>query len=215
MNESRDETHLHTTETSKCGKLSGAFASLQSLANFTKRYVHQNQMLRHSALLFTGYLIAHMLNTLYQMVVSRTLAPAEYALLAAFVGALLIVQYPLMTLTTALSRFSSLLTASGHAGDVRRLLSRWLCRSALAGFVLTSLGLLFRHEITTWLHIDRPGPVIVAVLSVPAFLMLPIVLGVSQGIQRFGWNAGTTVAGSIARLLVGSLLVCFLYPTSG
>ena len=66
-----------------------------------RQHLKTNQMLRHSALLFAGYVAAHMLNMLYQMVVSRQLPPDEYALLAAFVGALLIVQYPLMTLTTA------------------------------------------------------------------------------------------------------------------
>lgn len=179
------------------------------------RHLAQNQMVRHSALLFAGYFVAHLLNLFYQMVVSRTLPPEEYAILAACVGALLILQYPLMTLTTGLSRYSSLLEHANRMGDVRRLLTRWLWRSASAGMALALASLVFRHELADLFHIDRTGPIIVAALSLPVFLMLPIVLGVSQGIQRFGWNSVTTMAGSFTRLVVGTALVLLLYPTSG
>ena len=180
-----------------------------------RKHVENNQMLRHSALLFAGYLTAHILNMLYQMVVSRALPKSEYALLAAFVGALLIVQYPLMTLTTALSHYSSLLLQHGRQGDVKRLLTRWLIRGCLAGAILIMAGLFFLQPITHMLHLDRSGPVIVAIFAVPAFLILPIVLGVSQGIQRFGWNAGTTMGGSFARILLGVLLITAFDATSG
>ncbi len=189
--------------------------TLRKLTYYFNWHLSKNQMLRDSILLFVGYLIAHALNMLYQMVVSRRLPATEYALLAAFVGALLIVQYPLMMLTTALSRYSSLLSQAGRMGDVRRLLSRWLRRSLVAGILFVVIGVLVRHQISDMLHIGRTGPVIVAVLSIPAFLMLPIVLGVSQGTQHFGWNAGTTMAGSVARLALGSLLIWVFHPTSG
>jgi len=177
--------------------------------------IRQNPMLRHSTVLFSGYLVAHVLNTLYQMVVSRTLAPVEYTLLAAFVSALLILQYPLMTLTTGLSRYSSILITDNRLGDVRRLLSRWLLRSGFAGIMLAMIGIWFRHPIGEMLHIYRTGPIIVAAVSLPAFLMLPIALGVSQGMQRFGWNASTTMAGSVVRLALGTFFVLCLFPTSG
>ncbi len=191
------------------------FSFHHSLGQAIQRQLKENHMLRHSALLFAGYLTAHVLNLLYQMIVSRKLPAEEYTLLAAFVGALLIVQYPLMTLTTALSRYSSLLMQTGRNGDVRRLCTRWLLRSMYAGLALATLGVLFRNPISQMLHIDRTGPVIVAAISLPAFLMLPVVLGVSQGIQRFGWNAGTTMAGSVTRVLLGTLLIWTFYPTSG
>jgi len=189
--------------------------SLHHISQKIQQQLRENQMLRHSALLFTGYLTAHALNLLYQMIVSRKLPANEYTLLAAFVGALLIVQYPLMTLTTALSRYSSLLMQAGRHGDVRRLLTRWLLRSMYAGLALAAIGLWFRAPISQMLHIDRTGPVMVAAISLPAFLILPVVLGVSQGIQRFDWNAGTTMAGSLTRVLLGTLLILIFYPTSG
>jgi O-antigen/teichoic acid export membrane protein len=177
--------------------------------------LRDNQMLRHSAIIFTGYLIAHLLNTVYQMVVSRVLSPMEYTLLAAFVSALLIVQYPLMTLTTALSRFSSLLVADKQYGDVRRLLTRWLLRTGLAGTLLAIAGILLRDIAGEILHIHRTGPIIVAALSLPLFLMLPIVLGVSQGMQHFGWNTLTTIGGSLTRVVLGSFLILCMAPSSG
>lgn len=172
-------------------------------------------MLRHGALLFAGYMIAHVLNTLYQMIVSRRLDPVEYSILAAFVSALLILQYPLMTLATALSRYSSLLILDQRLGDIHRLLTRWLLRTGLVGILLAAIGIWFREPISEILHINRTGPILAAALCLPACLMLPVVLGVSQGMQRFGWNAATTMAGSCVRLALGAALVIFVLPTSG
>jgi O-antigen/teichoic acid export membrane protein len=177
-------------------------------------FTQTDQMFRHSALLFCGYFAAHLLNTFYQMVVSRQLAPEEYTILAAFVSALLILQYPLMTLTTTLSRFSSLLYQQNRHGDVARLLTRWIIRAGLAGTLGALCVVRARHTITDMLHINQTATVLVAALSIPAFFMLPIVLGISQGIERFGWNALTTTIGSLCRLLLGSLLVLYVMPTS-
>lgn len=186
-------------------------AGLQQIITFVKN----DQMFRHSALLFSGYFAAHLLNTFYQMVVSRVLIPQEYTILTAFVSALLILQYPLMTLTTTLSRFSSLLYKQNRHGDVARLLTRWILRAGVAGSIGAICVVLLRHSIADLLHITQMQPIVIAAVSLPAFFMLPIVLGISQGIQRFGLNAGTTMAGSLCRLALGSIFVLCILPSSG
>ena len=47
-------------------------------------------LLRHTGILFSGMMVVHVCNLVFQMAVGRVLPQAEYALLAAFLGALAI-----------------------------------------------------------------------------------------------------------------------------
>ena len=77
-----------------------------------------DDLLRHSALLFASMLVAHTSNAAFQMVVGRKLPKEEFALLAAFLAALMIIRRPLATLRTALCHYGSLLEQEGRRGDV-------------------------------------------------------------------------------------------------
>ena len=67
-------------------------------------------------------MVVTIFNRVYQMAVSRVLPKDEFALLAAFLGVLAVISYPLSTLATGLGHYSSLLQQEGRAGDVKRLL---------------------------------------------------------------------------------------------
>ena len=54
--------------------------------------VFADDLLRHTSILFSGMMVVHVCNMLFQMGVSRALPQEEYALLAAFLGGLAIIQ---------------------------------------------------------------------------------------------------------------------------
>ncbi len=177
--------------------------------------MRHNMLLRHSALLLSGTMVAHLLNTLYQMIVSRALPPSEYALLAAFLGVILILHHPLATLTSGLSRYCSLLCQAGRTGDVKRLTLKWVYLVGASSLLLALLGWILRDPLTEMLHLERVEPVVAAALALPPLFLLPVLLGVSQGIQRFDLNIGATILGSAARVALGAALVWLIHPTSG
>lgn len=179
------------------------------------RFIRYDELLRHSLLLLVGFMVAHVLNTIYQMIVSRALSPEEYALLAAFLGGMLILHHPLYTLTTGISRYSSLLCQQGRTGDVKRLTHMWLLLTGSISLALSLLAWLFRVPLTSWLHLDRSGPIVAAALCLPPLFLLPVLRGTAQGIQRFDWNIAALIAGSGARVVLGSALVWFVFPTCG
>jgi O-antigen/teichoic acid export membrane protein len=174
-----------------------------------------NDLLKHTAILFAGMMVVNVCNLAYQMIVSRVLPEKEYALLAAFFGLLTIIGYPLSTLSTGLSHYSSLLQQEGRIGDVRRLLRKWFLLTGAPAFVLGTAIILFNGSIASFLHLNRLAPIIIAGALIPAMFWLPILTGTAQGLQLFGWSSMSSILGSLIRLLIGAGFVWFLYPACG
>jgi hypothetical protein len=176
-----------------------------------------DDLLRHTAILFAGMAVVHVCNLVYQMAVSRAFrkTPEEYALLAAFLGVLAIISYPLATLTTGLSHYSSLLQQEGRSGDVKRLLRKWLLLSSAPAFLLGTAAVVFNHPVAGYMNLNRFAPVIIAGAVLPAMFWLPVLTGAAQGLQLFGWSSLSGILGSVLRLLLGAGLVWFWYPACG
>lgn len=172
-------------------------------------------LLRHSSIVFAAMLVAHVSNMIFQMAVSRALPVEEYALLAAFLGILTIIQRPVATLRTGLSYYSRLLYQDGHEGDVKRLLRKWMIVTGGPALLLCAATILFSEELAAFLHLQRREPVLIAGIVLPALFWLPILSGTLQGLQRFGLRAVSTIMGAVVRLLLGAGFVWFLYPACG
>lgn len=172
-------------------------------------------LLRDSAVLFAGMMVVHLSNLIFQMAVSRALSDQEYALLAAFLGMLMILQRPLSTLTAGLSHYSSLLKQEGRLGDTRRLMRKWLVVTGIPGVFVGGVFLVLHEPITVFLHLDRPAPVLIAGLVMPALFWLPVLIGLNQGLQNFGWCSLSTMIGALVRVLFGAGFVWFVYPACG
>lgn len=173
-----------------------------------------NDLLRHSALLFSAMMVVHICNVVFQMVVGRALKN-EYALLAAFLGVLAIIQRPLSTLATGVSHYSSLLKQDDRIGDIKRLLHKWLLLTGIPSLILGIAVVAFNHVVADFLHLERPAPVIIAGAVLPALFMVPVLAGAVQGLQLFGWSAAAAICGALARLGLGAGFVWFLYAACG
>ena len=160
-------------------------------------------------------MVVHVCNLVYQMAVSRVLPKEEYALLAAFLGVLAIVSYPLATLTTGMGRYSSLLQKEGRVGDVKRLLRKWMLLTSIPGFLLGAAVVVFNGPVAGYMYLNRFAPVIIAGAVLPAMFWLPVMTGAAQGLQLFGWCSVSSITGSVLRLLMGAGLVWFWHPSCG
>jgi O-antigen/teichoic acid export membrane protein len=174
-----------------------------------------NELLRHTAVLFSGMMVVHVCNLVFQMVMGRMLPDAEFALLAAFLGVLAIISYPLATLTTGLGHYTSLLRQADRAGDVKRMLRKWLLLTCGPAFLLGVAAVLFNRSVAGFLHLDRAAPVIIAGAVLPAMFWLPVLTGAAQGLQLFGWSSASGIAGALLKLGLGAGLVWFWYPACG
>jgi O-antigen/teichoic acid export membrane protein len=182
--------------------------------NLISRFL-RDDLIRHMTILFSGMFVVHVCNMVFQMAVGRVLPEEEYALLAAFLGILAIVQRPLATLTTGVSHYSSLLVNDGRVGDVKRLLKKWLMLAGIPALILGFLVLLFNEELAGFMHLDRPAPVLIAGVVLPGLFILPVLSGAGHGLQQFGWCSAASILGAGSRLAFGAGFVWFLYPACG
>jgi O-antigen/teichoic acid export membrane protein len=192
-------------------------SGLNVIAKFRYKLValFADELLRHTAILFAGMMAVHVCNLIYQMVMGRVLPDAEFALLAAFLSVLAIVSYPLSTLTTGLSHYSSLLRQAGRGGDVKRLLRKWLLLTGIPALLLGAVVVVFNGPVAGFIHLNRFAPVIIAGAILPAMFWLPVLAGAAQGLQLFGWSSASGIFGALIRLLLGAGFVWFLYPACG
>jgi O-antigen/teichoic acid export membrane protein len=183
-----------------------------------KQYIKgsaSDDLLKHTSILFSGMIVVHTCNMVYQMAVSRMLPREEYVLLTAFLGVLAIIARPLSTLTTGISHYSSLLRQDGRIGDIKRLLMKWLVLTGIPAVILGSFSVIFNQPLTGFLHIDRVAPVVIAGAVLPALFWLPILNGAGQGLQLFGWVSAATIFSALVRLGLGAGLVWLIYPACG
>ena len=174
-----------------------------------------DDLLRHVSILFSGMMVVHVCNMVFQMAVSRALPKEEYALLAAFLGVLAIIQRPLGTLGTGVSHYSSLLQQDGRTGDVRRLLRKWLLLTGAVGLFLGVTAVVFNEPLSGFLHLSRVAPVVIAGVLFPVLFCTPVLGGAARGLQLFGWSSASMIFGAVARLGLGAGFVWFLYPACG
>ncbi len=174
-----------------------------------------DDILRHSSILFSGMLVVHVCNFLFQMAVSRALPDNEYALLTAFLAVLVIIARPLSTLTTGIGHFGSLLRQDNRLGDVKRLVIKWLLLTGVPAFLLGAIVIAFRESLAGFLHLDRVAPIVIAGAVLPGLFWVPILGGAVQSLQFFKLGASASIVGVLVRLVFGAGFVWFLYPACG
>lgn len=179
--------------------------------------IFSDELLRHTGILFSGMMVVHVCNMVFQMAVSRGLKdkPEEYALLMAFLAVLMIIQRPLTTLTTGINHYCSLLRQDGRVGDVKRLIRKWLLLAGVPGFVLGVVVVVFKDFTAGFFHLDRVAPVLIAGSVLPVLFCLPVLNGAGQGLEMFGWCSASTIFGALVRLGLGAGFIWFLYPACG
>jgi len=188
-----------------------AAGGLRSIA----RRLLADELLRHTGILFAGMMVMHICNLVFQMAVSRALPKAEYALLAAFLATLAIIQRPLSTLATGVSHYTSLLNQEGRSGDVKRLVRKWVFLTGTPAVLLGLVIILLSVPLSGFMHMDRTAPIIIFGAVLPALFCTPVLSGAVQGLQRFTWGTLASINGSLVRLVLGAGFVWFLFPACG
>jgi len=152
-------------------------------------------------------LVGGLLGYVYQILMARMLTPAEYALFSAIVALTMFTSSPLGAVNMLLTRSVASFCAHNQLKLLRNMYwraSQWL---ALAGLILLALLMLWMPTIQTYLKSPTTGPVwifgILIVLSAVALVNNAFF----QGEQRFGWFAGTGIAGVLGKIFFSVILI--------
>jgi len=155
------------------------------------------------------------LNFLYHFVIGRMLGPADYAALVALISVFATVTAPMGVSQTLLADVTARLLVLGGAGEIRHLLQRIAGGLAVLAVLVVGGMALASGQLSQFMHLLSPVPVVVLALAVGPALLLPALTGVLQGWQDFRGMSLAGLLGSAARLAAGVGFVWLGFGVSG
>lgn len=163
---------------------------------------------RHSGALylFVATFVANVLGFGYQVVMARLLSPAEFAVLTALFGILVLESISSQVIQAATAKLAAQYRAREEEAALHAFVRRWGVRVGGGAAVVGLLVVVLSGAIAGALALPALP---VALLGVTLFLALIFTfgLGLLQGLARFVWMGSALIAQAGGRLLIGVVLV--------
>jgi O-antigen/teichoic acid export membrane protein len=165
--------------------------------------------------LFIASLIGGVFNYLYQLYVGRSLGPAEYGIF----GSLFAISYILFILTdtiqTSAARYTSKFIGENNSNLINYLFRGLLIRMFIIGVIFFILIIITSGFILTFLKIDTIYPVIILGCIFLFSNLLPVNLGIIQGIEKFKSLGLNIIINFSTKLVFGILLISIGFGVNG
>lgn len=168
----------------------------------------ENNLLKHSGIIFTAAVIGGVFSYLFQLYVGRALGPEGYGEFSALISLLYITSVPAATIITTIALFTSEYKAKTEYGKIKYLLIysvKKLIVFGLMGFLLIALA---SGAIASFLNISSTLPILIIGLIFIISAIYPIAIGALQGLQNFTQAGLNGVLGAAFKLTFG---VAFVY----
>lgn len=174
------------------------------------RALLSDPLLRHSVLLMAAAQLGNVANLAFQILMNRRLSDAEYGVLTAMVTLMAMVILPLDALRTTLAHRTALWIKEDRGGDVRALCVLWSRRTLATWGVLFAALLIGGSWVGASLRLSNPWPLWMTGVGLMGIMLLPVMTGVLQGMQRFTVFAWATQSPSFLRFILGVGLVIWI-----
>ncbi len=142
----------------------------------------------------------------YQVVMARLLRPADYAILTALFGVLILEQVSSQIIQSATAKLAAQYQARDDRAALLQFVRRWLGRLAAGGAALAFVVVALASFIASGLALPYASVLLLAATLFLAFLFT-FTLGLLQGLARFGWMGGALIVQAGLRLAAGILFV--------
>jgi O-antigen/teichoic acid export membrane protein len=177
------------------------------------KLLKDNELLKHSSILFIASLIAGFLNYLYQVYVGRVLGPSDYSIFSSLVSLLLIISIPSSTILTSVAKLVS--EYNPEHGKIKFLIAQAFKKLTLIGGLVSLLFIISSAYIGDFLKIDSRMPFLILSLVLFISFLTPILTGALQGLQMFNQMGINGIAGAFFKLIFGVVLVYFSFGVNG
>ena len=158
--------------------------------------------------------IANVFGYLYQVIMARLLLPADYSILTALFGVLLLESLSAQVIQSATARIAARYKALGDEPALHGFVRRWTKR-LLVGVGVPALIVVLASPLLARL-LSLPV-VSVALLGLALLVSAPLTFtgGLLQGLGRFGWFGWYFITQAFARLTIGVVLVYVGFGVTG
>jgi len=164
---------------------------------------------------FVGTGLFHLFNLLYHLFMIRALPPTDYGNLNTLVSLFLVISVPSGTVQNTVVRFFSSFRVQNRYGQAIELLRRFLVLMAVVTLSFFLLVVLMSSHISSFLQISSRGLVILFGLSLVFSMILPILWGGLQGLEKFGFYTLSLISNSGLKLVFGILFISFGFGIFG
>lgn len=146
---------------------------------------------------------------LFQVVIARVLSAEDFGAFNALNSLAVVIAAPVTVLPVVFSRYTVQLMQDG-LGQVKCLLTDSLRLFFLLSIFVFLIGLLALPWLKDYLHLEQSTPIIIILVQLILSLLFPILIGVLQGLHRFGFMGIASSSVALLRFLGAVIFVYFL-----
>lgn len=169
--------------------------------------ISKNAFLRNSIILFSGTMVANVLNYIFHLVIGRMVDSSTYGEVESLISLLTIVSVPAGALALIATKYAANMKASRDTAGTLSL-SKYLHKKILQyGIPLFLVAILFTPLVKQFLNIEVSMPVIFLWGAMFLSFLGAVTSGILSGWQRF---ADTSIAGILSTTLKLCAVVLFL-----
>ena len=165
--------------------------------------VVRDHLLTHSLVIFVGAQFGNICNLSFQVVMARMLGNAEYGVLSAILGALMMFGVPLGALGAGVTHFTAIFISRDEREKIKSMMAALARDLLIPLMLLVMVALLARQELMAAFKIDSPVPIYLAIGAAVVGLLGAIPGGVLMGMQAFKWGALIGNGAAVLRLIAG------------
>jgi O-antigen/teichoic acid export membrane protein len=170
---------------------------------------------RAGSIVFLGIAAANIGNYLFHLVSARVLGPSLYGDVASLTALIGLITLPLVGVQMAVARYVAGFNELGDAASIHVLYRKGLLIGLAAGGALTLILTLASVPLHRLLEISSVTAVVLATLIALPTLLVPVIAGLAQGMQRFWLFAFTIGAGPAIRVVLAAAMFAVGLEVSG
>lgn len=166
-----------------------------------------NKLTRNGMFLFLAFMIGNISAYFFQFYMSRKLSIEDFGMFNSLMSLSAIVSVPAGTISLVMARYTSKFHALQEIGKIKYLFCNAYIKLLLAGITGIVIVTCLSKYIGNFLNIHANLPIILVGISLLLSLILPINLGLLQGLQRFGYLGMNGSISGLFRLAFGILFI--------
>ncbi|WP_347274400.1 oligosaccharide flippase family protein [Candidatus Kuenenia sp.] len=166
-----------------------------------------NKLIKSGFYLFVASLVGNVSAYFFQFYMSRKLSVEDFGMFNSLLSLSAIISVPAGTVLVVMARYVSKFNATCAVGKIKYLLYNAYIKLLLAGILGVGIFVSLSGYISDYLNIGTRFPLILIGVSLLISLLLPINMGILQGLQKFGYMGLSGILSGVLRLACGVLLI--------
>ncbi|MCQ9208468.1 MAG: oligosaccharide flippase family protein [Omnitrophica bacterium] len=176
--------------------------------------MEKDNILKPASFLFVITAVVAVINFSYNVIMSRMLTVSDFGDLRALFSIIMILVVPMAAIQTMLAKYTTEYYKA-NLGKLKSLSLHTLGLMLILGVIFVAIFGIFRNFISDYFKVSSATLVVLLGPLMLLLLIQPVILGIYQGLQRFGLLAANILSSTILKLSLGVMFVYWGLATLG